>query len=149
MSPVPARLWHLPHLARILWAFTRATPWLPRARTRRDDLVAMARAIRRGWVLVVRDVSGPVGFIMRDGDYVHALYVHPRAHGRGVGKVLLNRAKQDRERLDLRVLAANRRAVCFYRAQGFVEVAHGHGAGNDEGMPDVGMIWLADEREAS
>jgi len=141
MSIARARLWHVPHLARILWAFTRATPWLPPVRGPIEDLRALARVTRRGWVRVVRDGSGIVGFIVRDGSRVHALYVAPARRGQGLGGALLAEAKGDAGALDLWVLERNRPARAFYAAQGFREAARGQGAGNDEGLPDILMIW--------
>ncbi len=127
----------------ILWSFTRCTAWLPRVRSPREDLVALAWVTVRGWVRILRDASGVVGFIIRDGSHVHALYVAPDRRGQGIGRTLLAEAKARVERLDLWVLAGNRRALSFYRAEGFQEVARGQGAGNDEGLPDILMVWHA------
>jgi GNAT superfamily N-acetyltransferase len=141
MSPVSARLWHLPRIASILWAFTHGTPWLPRVRSRRDDLRALAWVMVRGWVRILHDRAGVAGFIIRDGTRVHALYVAPDRRGQGVGRALLAEAKARAGTLDLWVLAGNVPARAFYLAQGFREVARGQGAGNDEGLPDILMIW--------
>lgn len=146
MTPLPARLWHLLHLTAILWRFTRRTSWLPVVRSRRVDLRVMAQVICRGWVRYVRDPAGPVGFIARDGGRIHALYVHPRAHGLGMGRVLLSEAKAQTGRLELWVAEHNHSARQFYTAQGFAEVAQGHGAGNDENLPDILMVWPAEQR---
>ncbi|MFO7757699.1 MAG: GNAT family N-acetyltransferase [Roseovarius sp.] len=136
-----ARLWHLPRIAAILWAFTRDTEWLPRVRSPVDDLQALAWVTARGWVRVLRDRAGVSGFIIRDGSRVHALYVAPDRRGQGIGRRLLAEAKARAEILDLWVLAGNVPARAFYRAQGFREVAQGQSAGNDEGLPDILMIW--------
>lgn len=148
MSIARARLWHVPHLARILWAFTRATPWLPQVRGPLNDLRALAWVTRRGWVRIVRDRSGIAAFIVRDGSRVHALYVAPARRGQGHGGALLAEAKADTGALDLWVLEQNARARAFYVAQGFREAARGQGAGNDEGLPDILMIWSDGEEAA-
>lgn len=148
MSIARARLWHVPHLARILWAFTRATPWLPQVRGPLDDLRALAWVTRRGWVRVLRDGPGVAGFIVRDGTWVHALYVAPARRGQGLGGALLAEAKGDAGALDLWVLERNAAARAFYAAQGFREVARGQGAGNDEGLPDILMVWHEREEAA-
>src|SRR6056297_3366759 len=99
--PKPAHIGHAPHLLAILWAFTRHTPWLPLVRSRLTDLRMMLQVIRRGWVHVAFDAQGPAGFIARDGQCIHALYIHPRARGTGLGRTLLDQAKCDQPRLIL------------------------------------------------
>lgn len=141
MRTARARLWHLPRLARILWGFTRATPWLPQVRSPWEDLRALVRVIRWGWVRVIRDGGVVAGFCVRDGDSLHALYVDPMRRGRGLGRTLLAEAKADAGVLRLWVVEANALARGFYARQGFVEVARGLGLGNDEGLPDILMIW--------
>jgi len=141
MSTLRARLWHLPRIASILWAFTHGTAWLPRVRSPLDDLRALAWVTLRGWVRILRDPSGVAGFIIRDGTRVHALYVAPDRRGQGIGRTLLTEAKTRAGMLDLWVLAGNVPARAFYLAQGFREIARGEGAGNDEGLPDILMIW--------
>lgn len=148
MSIARAHLWHLPRLAAILWAFTRGTTWLPRVRSPLDDLCALAWVTARGWVRIRRDGSGVAGFIIRRGSRVHALYVAPDRRGQGIGGALLAEAKSRCEMLDLWVLDGNLPARAFYLGQGFREVAYGQGAGNDEGLPDILMIWQ-DEKEAA
>lgn len=140
MTPVPARLWHVPQMAAILWAFIRRTPWLPRVRPYSSDLRVMARITRAGWVRVLRDGRGPAGFIARDGALVHALYVHPRAQGRGYGRALLEDAQRHQPRLELYVAEANEPARAFYAAHGFAEAGPGGGR-NDERLPDIRMTW--------
>ncbi len=143
MTPRPANLCHVPPLLGILWAFTRATPWLPVRRPRWVDAKLMGQIIWRGWVRQVRDTKGAAGFIARDGEVIHALFVHPRAQGQGVGRVLLDEAKAAHDRLQLWVLAANDSARAFYAAQGFDEVLCSRGMGNDENLPDILMVWEA------
>ncbi|MBC7133267.1 MAG: GNAT family N-acetyltransferase [Roseovarius sp.] len=135
-----ARLWQVPRLAAILWAFSRETPWLPRVRSRWADLWTLAVVVRRGWVRVARVGGRIAGFLVRDGSRVHALYVCPRARGQGVGRALLSEAKAVGA-LDLWVLVANAPARRFYAAQGFAELEHAQGGGNDEGLPDILMTW--------
>ncbi|WP_375553516.1 GNAT family N-acetyltransferase [Roseovarius mucosus] len=141
MKTARGRLWHLPRLAMILWAFTRATPWLPRVRSHWDDLRALARVIRWGWVRVIREQGRVAGFLVRDGDILHALYVHPVLRGQGFGRALLAEAKAEAGVLRLWVVEANSAARAFYARQGFVEAARSAGLGNDEGLPDILMVW--------
>ena len=136
----------------MLWSASRAMTGAPGAPVRPGDLRAMALATRRGWVRMLRDPRGPAGFIARDGGRIHALYVHPRAQGAGLGRVLIREAKQQAAQLDLYVLAANLPARRFYAAQGFAEATRGCGMGNDAGLRDIRMVWWAGtsrEREAA
>ena len=50
--------------------------------------------------------------------------------------------------LDLWVLADNLPARRFYRHAGFAEAAHAQGGGNDEGLPDIRMVWHGKEAAA-
>ncbi|MEX1233994.1 MAG: GNAT family N-acetyltransferase [Roseovarius sp.] len=143
-GPARARLWHVPQMAAILWGFARSAPWLPQVRPYRTDLRVMAQITRRGWVRVVRDARGPAAFIARDDTRVHALYVHPRAQGRGLGRALLDDAKRAAPRLELWVAEANETARAFYAAQGFAEARRSDGTGNDERLPDIHMLWLSE-----
>ncbi|SFN75966.1 Ribosomal protein S18 acetylase RimI [Roseovarius lutimaris] len=145
MEPRPARLWHLPRLAVILWRFTRATPWLPQVRTRREDLTTFVKVIRWGWVRVLKDGRGVAGFIVRDGRRIHALYVHPDRRNRGIGRALLAEAKAEAQALDLWVLEANTGAQAFYAANGFIEYGRSPGYGNDENLPDILMVWTSEK----
>ena len=145
MTPARAHIGHAPYLLAILWAFTHNTPWLPQVRSRLTDIQMMARVICRGWVQVVHDSQGPAGFIARDGARVHALYVHPRARRQGLGRALLDDAKARADRLDLWVLQANTAARNFYARHGFAETTRTYGAGNDENLPDILMVWQKEQ----
>jgi ribosomal protein S18 acetylase RimI-like enzyme len=140
-----AHIGHVPWLLAMLWAFTRGTAWLPKARSRFTDLHMMCTVIRRGWVRVAYGGARPVGFIVCEGSRIHALYVHPDARGRGVGRALLQEAKAKAQHLDLYVIQKNRGAWAFYAREGFAEAGRGIGAGNDENLPDLRMTWHARE----
>lgn len=147
MIPTQAQIRDVPHLAGILWSFTRATPWLPPARTRLTDLHLMTQVTRQDWVRLIRDAHGrPTGFIARDKSRIHALYIHPRARGQGLGQRLLDDAKAQVPQLELWVLQANTDARHFYAAQGFIEQARSPGEGNDENLPDILMAWPPEQR---
>ncbi|MGH1356161.1 MAG: GNAT family N-acetyltransferase [Thalassovita sp.] len=139
METQPARFYHVPWLLSILWLHTRATG--ESARGWWTDARLMAKVAVQGWVRLVKDERGMAGFIIRDDTRVHALYVHPRAQGSGVGRVLLNDAKTHCARLELWTLQENHLARAFYLAQGFAEGISTEGADNDEHLPDIQLIW--------
>ena len=152
MSPgvtlASGRARHVPALARILWAYTRATPGLPCARSRAEDLALLWRVTRGRQVRVALAGGRPAGFVVRDGALVHALHVAPRWRGQGVGRALMAEAQARAGPLELWVLTANTRARRFYRHAGFAEAARTRGGGNDEGLPDIRMVWTAERRPA-
>lgn len=60
------------------------------------------------------------GFIsVMDAQFIGALFVRPTAIGQGIGKALMDHAKQRFPWLSLEVYQKNERAVNFYHAQGF------------------------------
>lgn len=70
----------------------------------------------------VAEVDGePVGFIGLIDDFIGGLFVDPKAHGRGLGKALVEHAAKLKGALDVEVYADNSAAVEFYRKAGFVE----------------------------
>lgn len=148
MKVARGQLWHVPRLAVILWAFSRATPWLPVVRSRSEDLRTLCAVVLKGWVRVVRDRRGVIGFSVCDGAILHALYVHPTRWRQGLGRLLLTQAKTESGALQLWVLEANLVARLFYQREGFEEIARGEGMGNDEGLPDIHMIWRDQGRDA-
>lgn len=73
---------------------------------------------------------------------VEQLYVDPGWIGRGVGRRLLELAKERRpDGLDLYCFAVNARARAFYERHGFEAVAFGDGSGNEERQPDIRYRW--------
>lgn len=79
-------------------------------------------------------------------DWLHSLYVGPTHQGRGIGSVLLDLVKAQRPRgFGLWVFAANDSARGFYRRHGLVELEHTDGSGNDEGAPDIRMVWPGED----
>lgn len=141
MKPQYATLGDLPSLTRILWDCSRVQADMPQVRTRLTDLLLLIRITRRGWVRLICDDTGPAAFIARNGTRIHALYVHPRAQGQGLGRALLRDAQAAAPQLDLFVLQANLKARRFYMCHGFAQRALGDGAGNDENLPDLHMVW--------
>lgn len=68
----------------------------------------------------VHEEDGAVtGFLCLDNDRLAALFVDPRAQGRGIGSRLLDTAKGLRRHLRLTVYERNSRAVAFYARHGF------------------------------
>lgn len=128
-------------LAAILSDWIDATGWLPRLHTRDEDRGFVAGLIAAHEVLVARESGRAVGFLVRDGDAIPALYLAECARGRGIGARLLTAAKAGQDRLTLWTFVANEGAQRFYRREGFVEAERTDGAGNEAGLPDVRLEW--------
>ena len=125
----------------ILSAFIDETPWMPRIHTRAEDLSFAGTMISRGWVTVAERDNAVAGFVARDAHELHALYVATDQRQAGCGSALLDRMKQDRQRLELWTFQANAGARRFYLRHGFEEVARTDGRDNDEHLPDIRFVW--------
>ena len=133
-------------IAGILSDWIDATDWMPRVHDRDEVRGFGAFLIDKTDVLVARDRAGRVvGFAAHDGPVVHALYLAGDARGRRIGAALLDRIKGATGRIELWTFQANSRARRFYAREGLVEVELTDGDGNDEKLPDVRMIWQAEE----
>lgn len=62
------------------------------------------------------------GFIGLTGDYIAGIFIDKDCRSNGIGRRLLDCVKEKRETLTLQVYAKNRRAVCFYKREGFYAV---------------------------
>jgi GNAT superfamily N-acetyltransferase len=114
---------------------------MPKLHARPDTEVFLERLIAQTEVTAIRNWRGVQGFLARDGAMIHALYLRPRVRGQGWGARLLDQVKARSDILTLWAFQANDGARAFYRREGFVEVETTDGAGNDEQLPDVRMVW--------
>jgi GNAT superfamily N-acetyltransferase len=74
--------------------------------------------------------------------WVDQLYVAPGHQGRGIGRRLLDLAKERSEGgLELWTFQVNDRARRFYERNGFAAVELTDGSGNEEREPDVRYRW--------
>ncbi len=126
-------------------------------RARREAVPAMppsvhpdheTRAWVAGWDLattdlwIAEDAGRVVGYAHLTPTWLDGLYVHPDAQGAGVGSALLDLAKGLRpDGFGLWVFESNEPARRFYRRHGLVELERTDGAGNEERVPDVRMLW--------
>ncbi len=129
-----------PAIAAILGAWNRDTAWMPKLHSPAEDLGFAQHLIASRTTRVLR---GPdvMGFLARAGEEVEALYLAPEARGQGYGAHLLAEAKAACPRLTLYTFQANLPAQRFYARQGFTELARSDGAGNDERLPDLRLVW--------
>lgn len=120
-----------------------ALPYLRRVHS--DDEV-------RGWITHVRLVTGEtwvarkarriLGFLCLDGEDLDQLYLLPGQFRRGIGSLLLAKAKErSPERLTLFTFQRNTAARAFYERHGFRLVDLNDGERNEEGEPDGLYEW--------
>lgn len=133
----PATPADAPALARVLGDWIRETEWMPVLHSREDDINFLSHLIVNAHVWSV----GTDGFVALKDGVVPALYLAPGARGRGYGAQLLDRVKQGSDALSLWTFQANAGARRFYAREGFTEIEHTDGSGNDEGLPDVRLEW--------
>lgn len=96
----------------------------------------------RGEIWTARLAGEIVGFLALDGDEIDQLYLRPGHYRRGIGSLLLGKAKErSPERLRLFTFQRNSGARAFYEAHGFRIVDLNDGDRNEEGEPDILYEW--------
>lgn len=64
-----------------------------------------------------------VGFIAMIGHEVGAIFIQPRLHSQGIGRALMDYARQRRDDLEVQVFAKNKIGRRFYSRYGFKEIS--------------------------
>ena len=83
-----------------------------------------------------------VGMMALNETHLDHLYLLPGNYRRGIGTLLLDKAKELRpKKLTLYAFAVNTRARVFYEDHGFVAVEFGDGSANEAGEPDILYEW--------
>ncbi|MTH98959.1 GNAT family N-acetyltransferase [Roseibium sp. RKSG952] len=126
-----------PAMAAIVNDWIDATGWMQRLHTRDEVAALFSKAFpeREIWVADA-PVSGFVS-LTPDGAVVRALYTARPGHG--LGKAMLDHAKQGKSRLQLWTHEANTRAQKFYRREGFSIIDRN--PKGDDGIPELLMEW--------
>ncbi len=70
-------------------------------------------------VYVYEDNQGIQGFIGLNDEYIEGIFVSNEMQSQGIGKILLNYAKDKRNKLLLNVYHKNTRAISFYQKEEF------------------------------
>ncbi len=105
----------------------------------KNNLELVKQVLPQAEVYVYENGEEIQGFIGLNGEYVEGIFVSDRMQSQGLGKILLNHAKDKRDKLFLNVYQKNTRAISFYKREGF-EIRY---SGLDEatGEKDYEMTW--------
>lgn len=128
-----------------LAARTDALPYLRRVH---DDAAVLGWiktvVLAQGETWVARHDGGILGFVTLVSDELEQLYLRPGHYRRGIGSMLLAKAKyRSPGRLHLFTFERNTTARAFYEARGFRIVDRNDGSRNEEGEPDLLYEWAA------
>ena len=84
-----------------------------------------------------------VGFIGVDNDYIEGIFVDINNQHNGIGTSLLNKIKEEKEKLTLSVYKKNTNAIKFYKKNGFIITSEGIDKNTDE--IEYTMTWKKDK----
>lgn len=113
-------------------AFIPASYW-------KSNFALVKEMLPQAEVYVYETDQGIQGFLGLNGEYIEGLFVSEQAQSRGIGKCLLDCAKDRKPALRLNVYQKNMRAIRFYRREGFQIRRSGLDAATGE--PDYEMLW--------
>lgn len=126
--------------AHIVQEWSDTTPWLPPL-NEFDRVSAWwsgcLEHVATSWV--AEKYGAVVGVCVREDDNITGLYLAHGARGQGVGKHLLDLAKEDRDWITVWAYEKNRSARKFYRREGCVEIDRE--VEDDTGLVDVEHRW--------
>jgi GNAT superfamily N-acetyltransferase len=120
MKPRAPTVADVPAMARIVNDWIDATPWMLRDLPAEEIEVSIAKGLaqREMWV-----IGAPAaGYISVEAEIAHVWGFYCAEPGKGVGKRLLDRAKEGRDFLSLNTHMPNVAAQRFYAREGFVPV---------------------------
>jgi len=133
-------------LVTILWRISRekSLPEFQRAKGHffyEDQEYFRDHVLMEDEIIVVESKQRPVAFMAIRDDFIDQLYVHPDHQNRGIGKALLDFARQlSPEHLWLYTLQINMNARAFYEKNGFTAEKFGVSP-PPESEPDVEYHW--------
>lgn len=126
-----------------LWldANSQAHSFIPRSYWE-EQREAVRAALPRAEVYVHQNQAGQIdGFIGLVGQWIEGIFVSQDARSQGVGRLLLDCAKERKAALRLHAYQKNPRALDFYRREGF-EIL-GQGIDPATGQEEYTMGWQA------
>lgn len=116
-------------------AFIPASYW-------ESNFASVKEMLPQAEVYVYENDKGIQAFLGLSGEYIEGIFVSEGAQSRGIGKCLLDCAKDRKPALRLNVYQKNVRAIRFYRQEGFQ--IRRSGLDVAPGEPDYEMLWRRD-----
>lgn len=89
----------------------------------RGSFDAVSEIIPTSEVYVYETDGKVIGFIGLMENYIAGIFVDGKSRSKGIGKKLLDYAKERKNKLTLQVYQKNERAVSFYKREGFTVMA--------------------------
>ena len=123
-----------------LWLDTnfKAHDFIP-AQYWKSNYDAVKEMLPQAEVYVYENDNKIQGFVGLNDEYIEGIFVSDEMQSRGIGKLLLDFAKEKRMKLHLNVYQKNIRAINFYQREDF-EI-RGEGLDEATGEKDYEMIW--------
>ena len=88
-----------------------------------------------------------LGFAGLTGSYIAGLFVKEEWQSHGIGKMIIDRIKEEKDSLELHVFAENEGAVRFYIREGFEILEEQRNP--DTGKLEYRMVWSRTEGDGS
>ncbi|MFF2324515.1 MULTISPECIES: GNAT family N-acetyltransferase [unclassified Streptomyces] len=134
-------------LTRLFLACRAATmPYLPKVHSDEETLAWMTHVVLPGTTVWAAETGTGelLGFASLDGTELEHLYLRPDVRRRGIGSLLLAKARElAPDELNLYAFQRNSDARAFYERHGFTAVGFDDGSRNEEKEPDVRYRWTA------
>lgn len=105
----------------------------------KNNYEAVKEMLPQAEVYVYENDNKIQGFVGLNDEYIEGIFVSDEVQSQGIGKLLLDFAKEKRMKLHLNVYQKNIRAINFYQREGF-EI-RGEGLDEATGEKDYEMIW--------
>lgn len=80
-----------------------------------------------------------LGFIGLEDNYVAGLFIEKNNQSKGIGRSLLNKVKENKKELTLKVYEKNTKAINFYEKNGFIVI--GKNIDEDTNEIEYTMSW--------
>ena len=79
------------------------------------------------------------GFIGINNNYIEGLFIDTNSQNKGIGTTLLNKVKREKKRLTLNVYKKNKKAINFYKKNGFIIIEEKFDENTNE--KEYTMLW--------